>query len=220
MSFISSVIWCLGLLWVWAQTPNLEVLFDKAHLRWARAGFSAFMVPVLWVSFFPESQRIVVGLVSFAPAALALSLKLGAPSKWQRVPPLLRTGVYSFGFFAFSCVLIPKEIQRMTSGFAPPLALWITALLLCVASILLVPSFISFARAGGTPEPLDAPPTLVTDGFYRFLSHPILYGEILCFFVGVTLFPSVCGWVYAGTISLIIRFVWVPFEDKHLTPIL
>jgi protein-S-isoprenylcysteine O-methyltransferase Ste14 len=61
---------------------------------------------------------------------------------------------------------------------------------------------LEFARAGGTPEPLDPPPRLVTTGIYAHFRHPIAWAEASFVIAALALRPSV--WVGIYTLGFVI----------------
>lgn len=93
------------------------------------------------------------------------------------------------GTFAW---VVPRAIVEQTSPAAEPrwaLSLVATLLAFSITSA----ATVSFARAGGTPDPSDAPDILVTSGLYARLRHPIQIGHILFALAGLALAPQ--GWV-------------------------
>jgi protein-S-isoprenylcysteine O-methyltransferase Ste14 len=63
----------------------------------------------------------------------------------------------------------------------------------------------AFVRAGGTPDPLDAPPRLVTDGVYARTRHPLQVAEALWLIAtAVTFWDAwVLGYAVVSIVSLV-----------------
>lgn len=73
-----------------------------------------------------------------------------------------------------------------------------------------------FARAGGTPAPVDAPPTLVLRGLYHHTRNPMYVG-VLATILGWAVRRRAPGLVlYAGAVWLCFQSFIVLYEEPHL----
>ena len=74
-----------------------------------------------------------------------------------------------------------------------------------------------FARAHGTPAPIDPPKELVVKGLYRFTRNPMYIG-VLCILLGESMFfASVALLLYAGFMLIVFELFITLYEEKTLT---
>ena len=83
-------------------------------------------------------------------------------------------------FVGTFAVLLPCALAEREPAVLQirPAALGLAMLLVLLALGLGTAATASFHRAGGTPEPLDPPPRLATEGIFSWLRHPIQLAEV------------------------------------------
>jgi protein-S-isoprenylcysteine O-methyltransferase Ste14 len=74
-----------------------------------------------------------------------------------------------------------------------------------------------FARAHGTPAPIDPPKELVVKGLYRFTRNPMYVG-VLCILLGESMsFGSVALLLYVGFMFIVLQLFITQYEETTLT---
>jgi protein-S-isoprenylcysteine O-methyltransferase Ste14 len=104
-----------------------------------------------------------------------------------RVNRILLTpvGLVIFAAFTAAFVLLAMTVDRVfdLSPLLPSGAHWAVAIPVIVPGVAVTAwSAGHFLKARGTPVPFNPPPTLVTDGPYRFARNPMVTGVILILF--------------------------------------
>lgn len=74
----------------------------------------------------------------------------------------------------------------------------------------------NFARAGGTPAPIDAPPRLVMGGLYRYTRNPMYVGVLTTILGWVVRHRTLDLLLYAGVVWLCFQSFIVFYEEPHL----
>ena len=74
-----------------------------------------------------------------------------------------------------------------------------------------------FARARGTPAPIDPPRELVVNGLYRFTRNPMYFGVLLILAGETVFFLSAPLLVYAGLMFTMFESFIVLYEEPKLT---
>jgi protein-S-isoprenylcysteine O-methyltransferase Ste14 len=74
----------------------------------------------------------------------------------------------------------------------------------------------AFVQAGGTPDPLDPPPRLVTGGIYALLRHPLQIAEAMVLAASSFAFWQPWVVVYAATATLALLGPWRFLEEIML----
>lgn len=73
-----------------------------------------------------------------------------------------------------------------------------------------------FARAHGTPAPIDPPKDLVVKGLYRFTRNPMYVG-VLCILLGESMFfGSVPVLLYVGFMFIVLQLFITLYEEAAL----
>jgi protein-S-isoprenylcysteine O-methyltransferase Ste14 len=116
--------------------------------------------------------------------------------------------------------LVPWLLTRWEitgSGAAWRLVQAVGVVLIVVGIVPLVHAFTQFAKAGGTPMPVAAPPRLVVSGFNRYVRNPMYVGVLLMILGQAMLFGSLGLVIYAAvTWTVTAAFVrW--YEEPTLT---
>ena len=115
-------------------------------------------------------------------------------------------------------VLVPHAI-RAAAGDAPA-GSWLRALALAPAIAGLV-SYVwcalAFARAAGTPAPIDPPKQLVVRGLYRFSRNPMYVGVLALVGAQALYFGSAWLALYAALLFCAFHGFVVLYEEPTLT---
>jgi protein-S-isoprenylcysteine O-methyltransferase Ste14 len=115
-------------------------------------------------------------------------------------------------------VLVPHAI-RAAAGDAPAAA-WLRVLALIPgAAGLAIYAWcaLDFARAAGTPAPIDPPKALVARGLYRFSRNPMYIGVLSMLAAQALYFGSGWLWLYAALILAAFHSFVVLYEEPTLT---
>jgi protein-S-isoprenylcysteine O-methyltransferase Ste14 len=98
--------------------------------------------------------------------------------------------------------LVPRAIATAVQAAPGPLSLRLAALAVLGPTLALAWAGTSaFARAGGTPEPLDAPPRLAVDGVFSRVRNPIQLAEM-----GLVI-AAALWWPHPATAAWALAFV-------------
>jgi len=111
---------------------------------------------------------------------------------------LFRLGAYWASFVGTFAIVVPLGLSARdgTARLLPlPMGIALAVSLVLAAAPLALAATRAFATAGGTPEPLDAPPRLCQTGIYRRLRHPIQLAEILFVAAGACLIGTRSAWI-------------------------
>lgn len=76
-----------------------------------------------------------------------------------------------------------------------------------------------FARAGGTPAPIDAPPRLVVRGLYHHTRNPMYVGVLTTILGWVVRYRTLGLLTYAGVVWLAFQTFIILYEEPHLARI-
>jgi protein-S-isoprenylcysteine O-methyltransferase Ste14 len=142
---------------------------------------------LLAVSLVMGVERLVLDSLS-ASSALVVHATWAWLGLWllrsmlERRHPVARAAMHAVAFGSTMVFFGPLAVI-VAVGRAPawpglsPARLSIVSLLVMGALAVGIGSARAFARAGGTPDPLDSPPRLVTDGVYAHVRHPLQVAE-------------------------------------------
>ncbi len=115
-------------------------------------------------------------------------------------------------------VLVPHAI-REAAGDAPASAL--LRLLALVPALAGLVSYswcaFDFARAAGTPAPIDPPKELVVRGLYRFSRNPMYVGVLSLIAAQALYFGSAGLWLYAALVFCAFQGFVVLYEEPTLS---
>jgi protein-S-isoprenylcysteine O-methyltransferase Ste14 len=158
---------------------------------------------LLSIAFVLGVEQLVLGssaassalLVRAACAWLGLLL---LRSMLERRHPVLRATLHAVAFgstLAFMGPLGVLSAVGRTPVWPEPWSARSAVVLLVVTGVLTlgIGSARAFVRAGGTPDPLDPPPRLVTDGVYAHVRHPLQVAEAMLLAASAVAFWD--GWV-------------------------
>ena len=131
---------------------------------------------------------------------------------------LAKTALFTVVVPGTVAVLVPRAIARATATApSPPAALAAFALALGAAgAVLYGVCAVDFARAAGTPAPIDPPKELVARGPYRFSRNP-MYVAVLAVIAAQALWqrsPALAG--YAAAIAGAFHLFVVFYEEPTL----
>ncbi len=140
------------------------------------------------------------GLVEAVGAALSVGLGLALATAMQgRRWPRFRLVVYTLSFFATFALFLPLLVSpgAALSASIPAPRLALVLGLAAAALALGLAGAAGLHAAGGTPEPLDPPPSLCVTGIYARIRHPLQLAEVLAVFSGALAIGSSPALVYA-----------------------
>lgn len=165
---------------------------------------------------------LALGLARGFPAALVMACaclfgeavsRAMQGGKWLT----FRLLAYWLSFVGTFAVLVPQMLQPRTGPDGDLLRrLPIGLLLAAVACYLAVTGTRAFARTGGTPEPLDPPRALVTEGIYSRIRHPIQLAELLFVWAAIVISPTTQRIVYGLSFSLLLLLPMRLWEEGKL----
>ena len=119
-----------------------------------------------------------------------------------RTPLTLVGGLFFATFVVGLFIVLPLWLDKF-SGFprllSTPLSIAVSAPILAIGLFLMLWSVAHFAKARGTPVPLNPPPKLITTGPYDYARNPMLTG-LFIFLLGLG--------ILFGSISLV--FIFTP----------
>jgi protein-S-isoprenylcysteine O-methyltransferase Ste14 len=131
---------------------------------------------------------------------------------------LAKTALFTLVVPGTVAVIVPRALARAAGpAAAPPLPLAAVALALGAAgaALYLVCAF-DFARAAGTPAPIDPPKALVARGPYRFSRNP-MYVAVLAVVLAQALWHrSAALAAYAAAVATAFHLFVVLYEEPAL----
>ncbi len=133
----------------------------------------------------------------------------------------VRAALGSALFFAIAPGLVagvgPWLVSRWHAGpFASPGLRWAGMLMLGLGVLMLVATFVPFARAGGTPSPTHPTEQLVVSGLYRHTRNPMYLG-LLATILGQALLLG--RWdllVYTAIVAVAVHARVLQYEEPTL----
>lgn len=174
--------------------------------RWATIGVVALAIEA--------AHRVGAGAAVAQVISCALGAGLaGAMVKRAHLP--LRITAHWASFIGTFAMLLPKALAEAMPPTREPQVLAAAFLALAGASLAITATR-AFAKAGGTPEPLDPPLRLVNEGPYRYIRHPIQLAEILFVAAGLAWFPNRAVALYAAGFSLALKVPLRMLEEAKL----
>lgn len=156
--------------------------------------------------------ELLTAMTLFASTALGVTL---ARAMITRTYLVFRTSLHWLSFAGTFGVLVPAAIADRTSGAGAPVP-YAAAILTLTGFVVAASASWAFFRAGGTPEPLDPPTRMVTDGPYAYLRHPIQLAEIFFIVAGFALFPQRYVAIYALVFSVALVGPLRRYEESKL----
>lgn len=165
---------------------------------------------------------LALGLVQGLPAALMMACACLFGDSVSRAMQsgrwlTFRLLAYWLSFVGTFAVLVPRMLLQRAAPDGGVLGRLPLALLLAaMACGLAVSGTLAFARTGGTPEPIDPPRALVTNGIYAHLRHPLQLAEILFVGSAIALFPTAQGIAYALCFALFMVLPMRLWEERQL----
>jgi protein-S-isoprenylcysteine O-methyltransferase Ste14 len=116
----------------------------------------------------------------------------------------------SWGLFLFKAIVPGLHVV-----FANPLTSWIAAVLMVIATVILLVAFVNLGSSlrVGLPEEET---TLKTSGLYRFTRNPIYLGVFLVNIASVLFFPSILNLLFAFY-GIMIHHQIILGEEKFLS---
>ena len=114
-------------------------------------------------------------------------------------------------------VLVPHWIRAAANG--APAGAWLQApaLLLGLAGIVIyLWCAFDFARAAGTPAPIDPPKELVARGLYRYSRNPMYVGVLSLIAAQALFFASQPTLLYAALVFLLFHCFVIFYEEPTL----
>jgi len=114
-------------------------------------------------------------------------------------------------------VLVPHWIRAATGDAPAAPGLRLLALLPGTAGLLIyLWCARDFARAAGTPAPIDPPKELVARGLYRFSRNPMYVGVLAMVAAQALWFASGWTWLYAAALFTAFHTFVVLYEEPTL----
>lgn len=153
-----------------------------------------------------EASAAVCGL-------LAGSLSLHAAMSPARIR--VRLALYWASFVGSFAVLVPLAL-RGDAPVAPVVPLPLLLVPIGAAVALAWAGTRAFLRSGGTPEPLDPPDRLATNGIYARVRHPIQIAEILFVKAGALAVGGLLPFAWSGAFALALIFPLRWYEEWRL----
>lgn len=191
----------------------------------ATALFALFCLPrKRW----PLALALLSGLPFIQGTAATLPM-LSLPFRWaagmaldcwmrQRRFPVLRTLMHAVSFMGAAAWLLPLHLTHVLwreTGL--PETFRMLAPFLAAASLALGTwAAVHLVRTGGTPEPLDPPLRLVTDGPYRYLKHPMQWAESGLVWAAALYWGDTALLVYAGFFTALMMLPMRWREERGL----
>jgi len=115
-------------------------------------------------------------------------------------------------------VLVPHAIRDAVADTPAGFLLRVLALAPALAGLAIyVWCALAFARAAGTPAPIDPPKQLVARGLYRFSRNPMYVGVLSLIAAQALYFGSAWLWLYAALIFCAFHAFVVLYEEPTLT---
>ena len=133
---------------------------------------------------------------------------------------ILKTIIFTLIVPGTFAVLIPYLlVSKFDSGNLSNYLLFSVAgiFLLCIGVGIYLWCAWEFARAQGTPAPIDPPKELVVKGLYKFTRNPMYVG-VICILLGESLFfgsPAIL--LYLGSMFIVFQAFIMLYEEKTLT---
>lgn len=176
-------------------------------VAWAGAGLAVEATLVAT----PSLPRMLLALVT---TSIAIELALAMRDRRRLAA---RHGLHWASFGGTFAYLIPRILaERVGANASPPSTRAAAAALGLTSIILAAWGSFAFARAGGTPEPLDPPTSLATTGPFAYVRHPIALAEIGLVSSGALwwLHPTTLAYAALFSLALLGPVRW--YEERKL----